>query len=205
LWENGWNRGYVTGYIVSSTSNQVCIRRPNLTDTLWQNWARDCSPPDFLKANTLATYVKHVHKTFHTGTPPLCSTVVTPPQGQPIVNHPVTDFTVQSWTPSEIVYAADRQHMTDYPVIELARGVPLDRLPTGDDRRLLTRVVEEVIRTNDHDLLLSQVQDYVVANNLGVGLTPMPANADQLAAERHEQMIKDYRADIRTRHGHDWQ
>jgi hypothetical protein len=95
--------------------------------------------------------------------------------------------------------------MTDYPVIELTRGVPLDRLPTGDDRRLLTRVVEEVIRTNDHDLMLSQVQKYVVANDLGVGLTSMPANADQLAAERHEQMIKDYRADIRNRHGHDWQ
>jgi hypothetical protein len=172
---------------------------------LLQNWARDCSPPDFLKANTLATYVKHVHNTFHTGNPPLCPTVVTPPQGQPIVNHPVTDFTVQSWTPSEVVYAADRQHMIDYPVIELVRGVPLDRMPTGDDRRLLTRVVEEVIRTNDHDLMLSQVQDYVVANGLNVGLTPMPVNADQLAAERHEQMLKEYRADIRNRHGHDWQ
>jgi hypothetical protein len=149
--------------------------------------------------------MKHVHKTFHAGNPPLCPTVVTPPQGQQLVNHPVTDFTVQSWRPSDQVYAVDRQNMIDYPVIELARGVPLDRLPVGDDRRLLTRVVEEVIRTNDHELMLGQVQDYIVANGLNMGVTPMPANADQAAQQRHDQMIRDYRADIRNRFGHDWQ
>lgn len=90
----------------------------------------------------------------------------------------------------------DQDNMTDYPVIELARGVDLTRLPSGEGRRLLTRVLEEVIRTGDHRLMLSEVQDYVVVNGLDVGLTPMRASADTDAADSHRDMIRQDRVRI---------
>lgn len=131
-----------------------------------------------------------MHSEFHTsfnGNPPRCP-------GTAHNNSPITDYTVQNWTPSPEMLRPDQERMIDYPVIELARGVPLDRLPTGDDRRLLTRVVEEVIRTNDHELMLSQVADYVDANRLDSDVTPMPTNADQLAYTQLRKRIVEHRA-----------
>jgi hypothetical protein len=154
-----------------------------------QNWARDCVPPDVLLANTLSTYVTKMGQTFHKsydGKPPLCS-------GTENNKQPVTEYTLRNWTPSPQMLRDDAKNMIDYPVIELARGVPLDRLPTGDNRRLLTRVVEEVIRTNDHELMLSQVADYVVVNKIDLGLEPMPGNADNLAIKQLIPTIDAYR------------
>jgi hypothetical protein len=159
-------------------------------ETDWkQNWARNCRPPDVLLANTLSTYVKKVYETFHmshNGNDPLCP-------GTTEKVHPVTDFTLKNWTPSPQMLRGDWENMIDYPVIELARGVPLGRLPRRNNRQLLTRVVEEVIRTNDHELMLSQVVDYVVANGLHEDLVAMPPNADQLAIDQLRDRIKDYR------------
>ena len=146
----------------------------------------------------MSTWAKKMHDTFHEsigGNPPLCPT---PQQATQATLTPVTNYAVQNWTPSPQIRVVDRNNYIDYPVIELARGVPLDRLPTGDDRRLLTRVVEEVIRTNDHELMLSQVADYIIANGIDVGVTPMPANADQLAYQRLVARIRAYRAEMKA-------
>jgi hypothetical protein len=146
-----------------------------------------------------------MHRGFHrviNGNPPFCPI----PQDATSANLTlVTDYTVQHWTPSPQTFLQNQQHMIDYPVIDLARGVPLDRLPTGDDRCILTRVVEEAIRTNDHRLMLSQVAEYVVANGLEVGFTPMSVNADQAANQRLRSRILDYRramTDFAKRNGH---
>ncbi|KAF2676888.1 hypothetical protein K458DRAFT_396467 [Lentithecium fluviatile CBS 122367] len=169
LWENGWERGHISGYI---------------------NWARSRLAPDILLANSLSTYVTHMHTEFHTaynGNAPRCL-------GDARNHQPVTDFTLKNWAPSPEMLRPDRDRMIDYPVIELVRGVPLSRLPTGEGRRLLTRVVEEVVRTNDHDLMLSQVSGYAAANGVDLGLTPMPPDADQRAYAELKERIKAHRA-----------
>ena len=138
--------------------------------------------PDAFLANSLHTYTTKVRETFHdrgkNGEDPRCPD-----------NQLVGDFTLQNWTPSPQMRLADFQNMIDFPVIELARGVDLSRLPMGEGRGLLTRVVEEVIRTNDHNLMLSEVQDYVVANGLDVGVSPLPGDADLRAERRHRDTL----------------